>query len=1170
MKFLDRNDESRRLKKILSMPVLAAAACAAITTYGSTAHVAPSETWRATELVFEAGTDYDATGADAVTFDAVFTHDSGEAIARPGFWDGGKTFRVRFAPTKPGRWRWATTCKGDAALNGKAGALEAKPYAGDLEIYKRGFVKAAKGAKHFTYADGTPFFYLGDTHWGLYKEEIDEPGPHAGATGAASHFKYIADRRAAQGFTVYQTEPIGAKFNVADGKVDAADIPGFQLADRYYQYLADKGFVHANAEFFFAASMSKQLAGDPAAIDRLARYWVARFGAYPVMWTLAQEADNDFYYERHRGHNFYRATNNPWVVVAESLHRADAYNHPLTAHQENTGHTTVTGRGTAPGGPDKFGGRSAFADASVAARTGHSWWGVQWSPSLTASPNSEVARDYWADSRPAVNYEGRYCYLWTKDFGARAQGYISFLSGMFGYGYGAIDIWLYLSTYDVKNASHDGVEKITPEDKQVPWCQSVEFPSALQMAHFKKFFTSFDWWNLKPGFGDGARFTPRSGTAKAPAKGIAYVFATLANPNRAVFYFYGTSRLTGTVHALTPDRFHAVRWFNTRTGEWKDESLTFVSDDRGNLELPPKPDASDWALVVTELPALTLAPGADVKLDYGGAGVGGYPMFRVEENDPAATLRISYACHPDGLGPKGDFWRETAARYLGRDIDLPILPANIDRYESYQLASNGVYRAPLLQGLVRYVRLRLDSAAKPVKLASFAFANDRVHSAGERAGTFDCEDRQLAEIWEASVRTCELSSIPSYYSVWGPKPVTTLPYIADGAKRDRLVWSGDLWWAQRSFFVGFKPSAPYMKGSVEMLAANHTPEGYVQASPWPDQAAPRAREWGPFGSDEFAAWFVPVAWDTYFYTGDRELLKKVYPVVQNLVAYLAKYQNPETGIFEQRKETCKHAAGLVFGGTSLHHRSYMNILLWKTYVDAAQMAQTLGNSNDAARWTAAADKLAGSIRATFWNAKKGYFRLSAEDGKLGFEANALALAARFATREEAERIMPQLKRIGHGKFQAMAVRGKFEYGATDAALGTLDAHNWRKVLDPDWKGMRLTSECMGLVRKGWGDEAHPDTAIAGLFTNYILGIEPTEPGFKSFTYRIPVSARINWASGRVPTPHGNIGASWLKNGKGEFVIHVNVPKGTTCRLEVPGRQPITLGPGTFRKTFPRP
>ena len=294
------------------------------------------ETWRATELAFEAGADYDKTGADAVAFDAVFTHASGEKVSRPGFWDGGKTFRVRFAPTKPGRWSWSTTCRGDAALDGKTGALEAKPYAGNLEIYKRGFVKTAKGAKHFTYADGTPFFYLGDTHWGLYKEEIDEPGPHAGTTGAASHFKYIVDRRAAQGFTVLQSEPIGAKFNVADGKVDAADIPGFQLADRYYQYLAEKGLVHANAEFFFASQMNKKLVDDLPAIDRLARYWVARFGAYPVMWTLAQESDNDFYHERHNGHNFYCATNNPWVTVAERLHRADAYGHPLTAHQENT------------------------------------------------------------------------------------------------------------------------------------------------------------------------------------------------------------------------------------------------------------------------------------------------------------------------------------------------------------------------------------------------------------------------------------------------------------------------------------------------------------------------------------------------------------------------------------------------------------------------------------------------------------------------------------------------------------------------------------------------------------------------------------------------------------------------------------------------------------------
>ena len=40
----------------------------------------------------------------------------------------------------------------------------------------------------------------------------------------------------------------------------------------------------------------------------------------------------------------------------------------------------------------------------------------------------------------------------------------------------------------------------------------------------------------------------------------------------------------------------------------------------------------------------------------------------------------------------------------------------------------------------------------------------------------------------------------------------------------------------------------------------------------------------------------------------------------------------------------------------------------------------------------------------------------------------------------------------------------------------LEEHGWYKMLDKSWQGPRLTSECMKLVKKGWGDEAHPDKA----------------------------------------------------------------------------------------------
>ena len=39
-------------------------------------------------------------------------------------------------------------------------------------------------------------------------------------------------------------------------------------------------------------------------------------------------------------------------------------------------------------------------------------------------------------------------------------------------------------------------------------------------------------------------------------------------------------------------------------------------------------------------------------------------------------------------------------------------------------------------------------------------------------------------------------------------------YMADGAKRDRLVWIGDLWWAQRTCFYAYDTGWPYFRESL--------------------------------------------------------------------------------------------------------------------------------------------------------------------------------------------------------------------------------------------------------------------------------------------------------------------------------------------------------------------
>lgn len=528
-----------------------------------------------------------------------------------------------------------------------------------------------------------------------------------------------------------------------------------------------------------------------------------------------------------------------------------------------------------------------------------------------------------------------------------------------------------------------------------------------------------------------------------------------------------------------------------------------------------------------------------VILDFGPECEGGYPTFCASNAEGIPVVRISYACHPGGLCDTGDFSHESRATYLGPEVDLPILPASTNRHDLFRIVAPGRFAAPLQQGLVRYVRLTLDTPGTAVTISRFTLENRGTHAVEPTVGAFECSDATLTAIWRMSVRTCELAAIPARAEPL-VLPSTSLgpsyAYLSDGAKRDRLVWSGDLWWAQRNMYAAFAADSPYMPGSLRMLAENRTPEGYIQACPYPESHGPLAAgEYGPFPSDEFAAWFVPVLRDHVLYTDDLALARELFPAVRDLVAYLRAHCRGD-GLFEQRPETSKHASSLDFGEASTYHRAYMNILLWKTYCDAADVAEWIGENVSVSAWRAAANTLADTIRRLFWSAEKGRFLGALEGDLYQGEANALALASRFCTANEADAIRRSIVRHNHGKFQALFVRGLFEYGFADDALARIREHGWPDVLDPAWEGPRLTSECMSLHHRGWGDEAHPDTAIAGILTNYVLGVEPTAPGYASYRVRPCAPTDVDSASGVVPTPWGHLRVSWRRGDDGAPIV----------------------------------
>jgi hypothetical protein len=508
---------------------------------------------------------------------AVFSGPGGKIITRPAFWDGGRIWKIRFAPILTGEWKMVTSCSNvtDRGLHKISRSINCKPYGGTLDIYKHGFLKASENKRYFVYDDGTPFFYLGDTHWLYIHERFDT----SNVKGVPSQFKYVVDKRVSQGFTVYETEAIqhphgqnskagGGIHNGRDEEpycnfrngFNEEDIAGFKNIDRKFAYLAEKGLVHANSCICWALDPSEYPEiYTESYMANLGKYWTARYGAYPVLWTIAQEIDKNMY------KNFDSVSIGKWFSAAKSIADNDAYHHPLTAHMENTSSTLAS---------DSWWGSKEY----------HNWWAVQWQEGIN-SDIITVAKNFWNHSpaKPSVLYESPYEGFWTDAKGARGAGYKAFQSGIFGYGYGANGIWNDL--YSVVPPDY-GTDYEMPV-RYLNWYDGANLPGAGQLTFLKKFYSDIKWWNQVPRFDD----TKWSDFADKNQSLI-----STNGQDTYVVYFANRVPSTGTLKNLQKNVSYTAKWFNTRNGNYT--TITKFETDDGTWKVPDKPDSEDWILLV--------------------------------------------------------------------------------------------------------------------------------------------------------------------------------------------------------------------------------------------------------------------------------------------------------------------------------------------------------------------------------------------------------------------------------------------------------------------------------------------------------------------------------------------------------------------------------------------
>lgn len=270
--------------------------------------------WQPYEVALMSSVAYPPTHAwraSVVTLNATFTHGNGTTTLEvPGYWDGGRSWKLRFAAPEAGVWRWVTRCSdgvGNPGLHGQSGSYSVSPYEGKNPLHLHGFLRPHAGGRYLEHADGTPFYWLGDTHWSGFSTaehwaDSDntsvDPGP-----SEHSMLKEMVDVRAAQGYSVWKGETFvvngrqgGEGGGISNAGGDAwgaggmyAELrPEFWAAiDEIMAYINGKGIVVSFAFAGIGRGLTERTMVAP--IMDLARYTTARYSGYHTVWTTCQE-----------------------------------------------------------------------------------------------------------------------------------------------------------------------------------------------------------------------------------------------------------------------------------------------------------------------------------------------------------------------------------------------------------------------------------------------------------------------------------------------------------------------------------------------------------------------------------------------------------------------------------------------------------------------------------------------------------------------------------------------------------------------------------------------------------------------------------------------------------------------------------------------------------------
>jgi len=385
------------------------------------------------------------------------------------------------------------------------------------------------------------------------------------------------------------------------------------------------------------------------------------------------------------------------------------------------------------------------------------------------------------------------------------------------------------------------------------------------------------------------------------------------------------------------------------------------------------------------------------------------------------------------------------------------------------------------------------------------------------AGSFACSDPLLTRIWYMSAYGVKASLCKDYFGA----------ILMD--RGDRMSWTGDAHTSQAAALVAF--------GDFDLIKRNI------------DNTSGQSN-----GIRSYSLYWVLSLLDYYCYTGDTTTLEGYIKNASAKLddAYNAFDKDPKLRFYGWDERLC---AGfeIWFKSCQEAQNAYkmLSIRAWNDF--AAAMGQC-GRTDLQEKYLGyAKEKMAELRKSDAWLAGFGLHAAAdaVNTGSLTHTEQAALFDKWFMDRVNRVSLTPfnqyfiiqAMARMGKHDDALSSIRdlwgGMVKYGGTTTF----------EVYRPSWNEVIATNAAVPNSQSGIVSLCHPwGAGVVKWLNEEVLGIVPTQAGFKTYDIMPHPGRTLTQVSGESPTPHGTIRASFdLTSG----VCSVTAPPGTVGRIGIP-------------------